>query len=140
MFNGPKGKAVDIYFFKPPDFCLGQHETRKWTAANWAEDQGAVTYHKMTAKWSELKAMFQSDPWGVEGASGPKGKMALMATYNMDSFSDFVFKSTFLKRYKVKRGILKTISADEAALLRFGFEWVKFILWGVKSQYLGLRG
>ncbi|MBW2318889.1 MAG: YkgJ family cysteine cluster protein [Deltaproteobacteria bacterium] len=139
MFNGPKGKSTDIYFFKPPDFCLGQHEARQWTTESWAEDQGAVTYHKMTARWSEVKAMFQSDPWGLEGPSGPKWKMSLMATYNMDSFHDFVFQSTFLKRYKVKREILKRISADEEALLRFGFEWLKFFLWGMKSQYLKLR-
>ena len=60
----------------------------------------------MTAKWAEVKRLFQSDPWGVEGAHGRKAKMAFMATYNLDRFREFVFSSTFLKRYKLKKEII----------------------------------
>jgi Fe-S-cluster containining protein len=139
MFEGSKGKAADVYFFRPPDFCLGQHEKQAWTTDTWAEDQGAVTYHKMTAKWAELKGLFQSDPWGTEGPHGPKAKMALMATYNLETFRDFVFKSTFLKRYKVKQALLKKIKQDEVELMKFGFAWVKFFVWGIKTKSLRLR-
>jgi Fe-S-cluster containining protein len=78
LFEGPSGRATDVYFFKPPDFCLGQYESQEWTTKSWANDQEAVSYHKMTAKWSEVKALFQSDPWGPEGPYGKKGKMAFM--------------------------------------------------------------
>ena len=139
MFRGPKEKATDIYFFKPPDFCLGQHETQELTVESWAEDQGAVTYHEMTAKWAEVKALFNSDPWGDEGPYGPKGKMAFMATYNLDGFRGFIFQSTFLKRYKVKSELLKKIKSDDAALMKFGFVWVKFFVWGIKHPWLKSR-
>jgi Fe-S-cluster containining protein len=139
LFEGPKGRARDVYFFKPPDFCLGQHEQKDWTTDTWAEDQGAVTYHKMTAKWAELKGLFQMDPWGAEGAQGAKAKMAFTATYNLDAFRDFVFKSTFLKRYKVKQQLLKKIEQDDLELMTFGFAWVKFFVWGMKSKFLRLR-
>jgi Fe-S-cluster containining protein len=136
LFEGPSGRATDVYFFKPPDFCLGHHESQEWTTESWADDQEAVSYHKMTAKWSEVKALFQSDPWGPEGPYGKKGKMAFMATYNLDKFRDFVFKSTFLKRYKVKSDILKKIREDDLALMKFGFGWVKFFVWGIKYPHL----
>ena len=52
QFQESGGTATDVYFFKPPDFCLGQYEPQQWTTESWSEDQGAVSYHEMTAKWS----------------------------------------------------------------------------------------
>jgi Fe-S-cluster containining protein len=139
MFHGQKGKATDVYFFKPPDFCLGQHEPHEWTTQSWAEDQGAVIYHGMTARWAEVKRLFQSNPWGAEGPYGPKAKMAFMATYNLDKFRDFVFNSTFLKRYKVKKALAKKIETEDVELMKFGLGWVKFFVWGIKVPYLRPR-
>lgn len=139
LFQGLSGRAIDVYFFKPPDFCLGQYEPQEWTTESWANDQEAVFYHKMTAKWSEVKALFQSDPWGQEGPYGQKGKMAFMATYNLDRFRDFVFKSTFLKRYKIKGEVLTKIKTDDVELMKFGFGWVKFFVWGTKHPHLKPR-
>jgi Fe-S-cluster containining protein len=139
MFDGRKGKASDVYFFKPPDFCLGQYEPQVWTSESWAEDQGAVLYHKMTARWAEVKGLFRLDPWSAEGPYGPKAKMAFMASYNIDRFRDFVFQSTFLKRYRVKKEVLKKIEGDDVELMKFGFGWVKFFVWGLKNPYLKVR-
>ena len=87
----------------------------------------------------ELKRLFQADPWGPEGPEGPKAKMAFMATYNIDRFREFVFNSSFLKRYKVKSAILKKIQNDDGGLLKFGFDWVKFYLWGIKTKNIRPR-
>jgi hypothetical protein len=65
--------------------------------------------------------------------------MAFMATYNIDQFRDFLFNSTFLKRYKVKSALLKKIRTDDVALLKFGFDWVKFYIWGIKTKSFRLR-
>jgi len=139
MFQGRKGKATDVYFFRPPDFCLGPHEPEQWTAESWADDQGAVTYHKMTARWAEVKGLFQVDPWGADGPYGPRAKMAFMATYNLDRFREFVFASSFLRKYKVKTAIQKKIEADDMELMKFGFCWVQFFVWGIKTPYLRPR-
>ncbi len=139
LYDAEKKKTTPICFFRPPDFCLGQHEDKLWTIKTWAKDQDAVLYNKMTLLWSELKRLFQTDPWGVEGPDGPMGKMAFMATYNMDRFRDFVFNSSFLNRYKVKSPILKKIKKDDVELMKLGFSWVKLLLWGIKTKYLKLR-
>jgi hypothetical protein len=139
LYNAETKKTELVHFFRPPDFCLGQHESKVWTTQSWSQDQEAVLYNKMTIRWSELKSLFQTDPWGSQGLEGPKGKMAFMATYNIDQFRDFLFNSTFLKRYKIKSALLKKIRTDDVELMKFGFEWVKFYVWGLKTRYLKLR-
>ncbi|CAN2041810.1 Zinc- or iron-chelating domain-containing protein [Candidatus Magnetomoraceae bacterium gMMP-15] len=139
MYDSATNKSKPVYFFRPPDFCLGQNETKKWTTKTWASDQEAILYNKMTAQWAELKGLFSSDPWGKEGPYGARGKMAFMAVYNIDMFREFIFKSSFLKRYKVKNILLKKIKADDFELMNFAFAWLKFYLWGIKSKIIRMR-
>ena len=139
LYDAAGKKSTAVYFFKPPDFCLGPQEDREWTGAAWTQDQGDRDYHKMTLRWADLKRLFQTDPWGAEGPEGRRAKMAFMATYNIDRFREFVFHSSFLKRYKVKTAVLKKVKADDEELLKFGFEWVKLFLWGIKTKKIRPR-
>ena len=139
IFDGRSGKAEPVRFFRPPDFCMGRHEEQVWTPASWARDQEALVYNRMTLRWAELRRLFDTDPWGAEGPSGARAKMAFMAAYNVDRFKDFVFRSTFLDRFRVKPALLKRIRRDDAALLGFGFQWVKLFLWGIRTDGLGPR-
>ena len=94
----------------------------------------------MTRLWGELRSLFQTDPWGREGEKSPKAKMAFMAIYNLDMFRDFMLKSSFFKRYKVKPPIKKKLKKDDVELMLFGFEWIKFFVWGIKSKTFRLSG
>ena len=134
LYDAEQKKTHLIYFFRPPDFCLGRHESRTWTPSEWTQDQDAVVYNQMTLRWSEIKRLFQNDPWGAEGPQGSRAKMAFMATYNVDRLRDFIFKSSFLKRYKVKAPLLRKCKADDTALMKLGFTWVKLYLWGIDSK------
>ncbi|MEW6670385.1 MAG: YkgJ family cysteine cluster protein [Thermodesulfobacteriota bacterium] len=136
--SGP-GKTERIYIFRPPDFCRGPQQPRTWTPVGWAGGPDDRTYDQLTLEWAELKALFQSDPWGREGSDGPKAKMAFMAVYNIDRFREFVFHSSFLKRYKVKTALIKAMEREDVALLRFGFDWVRFFVWGQKTARLRPR-
>jgi Fe-S-cluster containining protein len=134
VYDAARKKKEAVFLFRPPEFCLGPHESSTWTTADWTADQEAGVYHRMTIRWAEIKQLFHSDPWGHEGPAGPRAKMAFMATYNMDRFRDFVFHSSFLKRYRVTSDELKRMRAGDKALLTFGFSWVKFFLWGIPSR------
>lgn len=134
QYDAKTKRRKPVCFFRPPEFCRGGNEPDVLTPNGWIADQDGETHNKMTAKWAELKQMFQSNPWGREGPEGPKGKMAFMAAYNIDRFHEFIFGSTFLKRYKIKSDLLKKIKKDETRLLRLGFDWIKFSVWGVKSK------
>ena len=135
-----KGKIPrQMHFFRPPGFCMGQHETTEMTLQTWAEDQQAETYNDMTRRWAEIKSLFHKNPWGTEGPSGQKGKMAFMSAYNMDQFRDFVFNSSFLKRYKVPSGVLKRIKQSDTELLRFGWVWIRVMVWGISSREIQMK-
>lgn len=144
MFPVEQGLAYDgdgtpgrmVYFFRPPEFCRGQDQARSLTVETWVADQSAADYVEMTRQWAEVKSLFVKNPWGAEGPYGARGKMAFMASYNMDDFKAFVFKSSFLKRYRVPDRILQKIKTSESDLLLFGLEWIKHSLWGLPSDWL----
>lgn len=133
-FTDHPGESETVSFFRPPDFCQGRHDGQTWSLSSWADNQEAVVYNRMTARWATLKARFQEDPWGSAGLNGPKAKMAFMAAYNLDRFRDFVFQSSFLKRYRVKKTLVRRLRADDRDLLMFGFEWIMHFVWGIPSK------
>ncbi|MBL0713428.1 MAG: YkgJ family cysteine cluster protein [Desulfosarcina sp.] len=139
MFGADGRDPEGVSFFRPPAFCLGPHEDRSWTLDTWADDQKARVYNRMTRRWAAIRALFHQDPWQGQGPYGPKGKMAFMATYNMDAFRSFVFESSFLKRYRIKKDRIRKMGKDDTALLGLGFEWVKLAVWNIPSKWIRRR-
>ncbi len=139
IFDDESRQGEIIFFFRPPDFCLGKYEDKKWTPETWATGQDASVYNKMTVEWAKIKSLFTNDPWQGEGPSGPRAKMAFMASYNIDTFRDFIFGSSFLKRYKIKKNFKVKIKKNDAMLLNLGFDWIKFYLWGQKPGYFKVK-
>jgi len=134
LFEASRKAESRLSFFRPPEFCLGQHEDTPQSLDSWSDDQEAGIYQEMTTRWAEVKHLFSENPYGQEGPSGPRAKMAFMATYNLDRFREFVLGSSFLKRYRVKPVTVKKIRTDDTALMKLGFAWVKLFLWGRSSQ------
>ncbi|MBS3759523.1 MAG: YkgJ family cysteine cluster protein [Desulfobacterales bacterium] len=133
-YDAQTGRSQLLHYFRPPDFCQGQFEETTWTRDSWAADQGAVFYNQMTVEWADFMRLFHADPWGGEGPNGQKGKMAFMATYNIDGFREFVLNSSFLKRYRVKSDLRLKIKSDDVSLLRLGIAWVKLFLFGIEGE------
>jgi Fe-S-cluster containining protein len=134
LFGDRPDNTEIVSLFRPPDFCLGQHEEQELSLSQWADDQNATTYNQMTARWAMVKALFHKDPWGPDGMNGAKGKMAFMAAYNIDRFRDFVFQSSFLKRYRIKKSLVKKMRASDRELLLFGFDWIRYFVWGIPTR------
>ena len=128
-----------IGFFRPPEFCQGGAGPDEWTLKSWEDDHDAGQHNKMTRRGAELKGLFSKDPWQGQGPDGPKGRMAFMATYNIDAFREFIFSSSFVNRYKVKKEILSKIRKDDTAMLLFGMEWVRLFVWGLPSKKIRPR-
>ena len=59
--------------------------------------------------------------------------MFLMALYDPDRFREFVFKSTFLQKFRIDDDILEKIREDDLALLYFGIQWLRFVFFGQKG-------
>ncbi|MDL2286636.1 YkgJ family cysteine cluster protein [Desulfococcaceae bacterium OttesenSCG-928-F15] len=136
----PKGEMLEqVAFFRPPDFCMGQKEEKTWTLDAWIRDQEAENHVRMTREWAAVRALFDRDPWGLEGVYGKKGKMAFMAAYNMDDFRKFLFESSFFTRYKVSPELKVKLKKDDTRLLRFGFDWIRHSVWGMSVPGVKLK-
>ncbi len=53
-----------------------------------------------------------------------------MACYDLDTFREFVFKSTFLTRFDLDGAAVEKLQTDDEALLQFAFRWLRFALFG----------
>jgi Fe-S-cluster containining protein len=136
LFDAATGRSTPVYYFRPPAFCLGPGEDQQWTVDAWTRDQEAERYHRMTLRWAEIRRLFQNDPWGAEGPEGGKARMAFMAAYNLDRFREFLFASTFFKRYRVKPDLKRKMRTSDPDLMLFGFEWIRFFVWGIPSKQI----
>ncbi len=135
QYDAATSAGAAVHFFRPPPFCLGERADAVWTPETWAADQEAEAYHRMTLAWAKAKGLFQQNPWGAEGPSGRRGRMAFMAAYNIDRFREFVLDSSFLKRFKVQPETVKQIRAGrDEAVLEMGFAWIAFSVWGVPTR------
>ena len=52
----------------------------------------------------------------------------IMASYDLDTFRQFVFESSFLERFEVDINTIKSIRSEQESLLKFGMEWLLFAL------------
>ena len=57
-------------------------------------------------------------------------EMFFNATYDLQKFREFVFGSTLLERFEVDEDFVHEMKTSNEALLRFGFLWVRFAVFG----------
>jgi len=120
-----EGEAV--YFMVREPHCLGFEEDTLWTVEQWREDQGVDLRDRINAEWTDLLVRKRSFPRSIQLTDQSK-KMFFMISYNINKFRQFVFESSFLKRYEVAPETLEEIKNDEVALLQFGLRWLKGVL------------
>ena len=130
-----EGSVEEKYFLQELPWCKGHGLGSEKTVADWVADQNLAEYNRMGELWTEMSLLFRRNPWGPEGAQSKNFKMAYTACYDTDHFRDFVFKSTFLKRYEVDPEWLEKIEVDNAALLEFGLDWLKYFLFNARPKH-----
>jgi uncharacterized protein len=117
----------EFYFLVREPHCLGFEEEQTWTVSQWRADQGVELYDRINAQWTDLLVRKRSFPPQLHLTEQTK-RMFFLVSYNIDKFREFVFESSFLRRYEVDESTLKQIKADEIALLEFGLKWLKWLL------------
>jgi Fe-S-cluster containining protein len=119
-----------FYFFVDEPHCKGFEEDQVWTVAAWRKDQGVDRHDDINAEWTDLVVRKRSFPSNIKLTDQSK-QMFFLASYNIDKFREFVFSSSFLKRYDIDVETLEKIQNDEIELLNFGMRWLKFILFKI---------
>ena len=121
-----------FYFFVHEPHCLGFEEDKQWTVKEWREDQGVDLRDEINAEWTDLIVRKRSFPANIKLTEKAK-ELFFMVSYNIDQFKRFVFESDFLKRVDVDEKTVEEIKNDEVALLKFGLNWLKGVLFQDKS-------
>ena len=115
----------EFYFFIKEPHCLGFNEKAEWTIKSWRDDQGVDVYDDMNRGWKDI--LFRRNLPG-HSLDEKKQKAFYMACYDVDRFRRFVLESKFLEMFDIDEKTLERIKNDETELMKFGFEYTKYIL------------
>lgn len=117
-----------LYFLMKDAFCCGTTQSVTKRVDVYRAEQGLSYRESVEAGFQQIV----SHPWFIGGRQlDPKRiEMFHLAAYNLDGFRRFVFDTTFLERFEIDEAESDLWKTDDIALLKFGFEWLKFALFG----------
>jgi len=125
-----RGRPEEYYFMTGHPYCLGHQEAKEWVVKSWLKDQKVLHYNAVNDLWAEIDTLFAQNPWQGEGTGGPRQQLAFMVCYNIDGFRRFALENRLFDQFKLESTLRKILDDDDEALLKFGFEWLKYILGG----------
>jgi len=125
-----KGRPHEYYFVTHHSYCLGHRERKEWQVKTWLRDQKLLQYNAVNDLWAEIDTLFSQNPWQGEGAGGPRQQMAFMVCYNIDGFRSFAEENNLFEQFRLTSSQRRILAQDDEALLKFGFEWLKYVLTG----------
>lgn len=123
--------AREKFFIVREQHCLGFKEEKTWTLDEWLGHEGVNEYNAINDQWLEI--ITSTKDLGEKDAT-KKFQMFFMASYNLDKFREFIFKSKFFDLFEVKADLKDKLANDDVDLMKFGFEWLKFSLFGEKTM------
>ncbi len=117
-----------IHYLLEDDFCHGRSGGRDWTVAEWERDQGVGSRDALEEGFRQIVG----HPWFIGGRQLDPRRIELfhMAAYDLDTFREFVFQTTFLQRFELAPALVEAIRTDDRALLAFAFRWLRYALFG----------
>jgi hypothetical protein len=118
----------EFYFLMKEDVCNGFAEGKEWNVNEWKENQGIPEYEEFGNLFKEITL----HDYFKRGMVLTPAKMEMfhMVCYNLDKFRTFLFGTSFFNRFSVEPELQKKMEDDDEELLRFGFRWLKFSLYG----------
>ncbi len=121
-----KPDGDEFYFLLDDRKCDGLAEPNEMTIREWTENQQTAQHD---AANEELKNVtlhkFLTQGYALE----PEHRqMFFMACYNLDRFREFVFESSFLRKFNIEPAVVDAIRDDDEALLKFAYRWLRFAL------------
>ena len=121
-----EGQSPEARFMIQEDMCKGHLKPKTWTLKKWMEDQGTIAMEKGNKPWMEIVAKLKA--MKINDKQNHEISLFIMASYDLDTFRQFVFESSFLERFEVDINTIKSICSEEESLLKFGMEWLLFAL------------
>ena len=123
--------AREKFFIVAESHCLGLQEKKSWTLDDWLVHEGVNEYNAINDQWLEI--ITSSKGLGATIDPAKKYQMFFMASYNLDNFKKFLFESRFFDLFDVASDLKEEMAGDDVVLMKFGFKWLKFSLFGDKT-------
>ena len=121
-----EGQSPEARFMIQEDMCKGHLEPKTWTLKKWMEDQGTVAMEEGNKPWMEIVAKLKA--MKINDKQNHEISLFIMASYDLDTFWQFVFESSFLERFEVDKNTVESMRSDQESLLKFGMQWLQYAL------------
>ncbi|MEE4351235.1 MAG: YkgJ family cysteine cluster protein [Desulfatiglans sp.] len=132
--EGGRNNTIEDFFVVEEAHCLGFKEEKEWSIDEWMKNEGLKEYNEMNDHWLDILASGKS--LGQNEDVPRKIQMFFMASYNLDRFRDFIFRSRFLDLFHIESDLRDSLKSDDVALLIFAFDWLKFSLFGEQTIHI----
>lgn len=118
----------EFYILIKESHCLGFGEPKQWTVREWKKDQQVDIYNEMNDLVMDVLSLKNRS--GRSRLTDSDNELFYMACYDVDRFRDFAFEKRLWEAHPVEGDVIKALEEDDAALMRFGIEWMKGSLFG----------
>jgi Fe-S-cluster containining protein len=121
----------EFFFLLKEAVCQGFKEEKEQSVDEWLKDQGITEYDRMGEHFKQISL----HDFFEKGGNLPPEKieMFFMTCYNIDSFRKFIFESSFLEKFEIDDDTKAAIKQNDVELMKFGFKWLRFSLFGEKT-------
>ena len=127
------GEVTEYFALIEEPHCKGFKEQKDQTVKQWIKTQGARIYNEMNDKLMEIISLKNMRRPG--NLVGIEEDNFYLACYDLDSFRDKIFNDDLFSDLNIPNSVLGKIKEDDVALLDFGFEWVKYFLFGKVMKF-----
>ena len=122
-------KEEEQHYFKVKEaHCKGHEESKEQTIAEYREAQGVPEYDEMNHAWYQIVLKKRSTGPTVGMPSDTSLQFFFMCSYDVDRFRRFVMSESFKKTYDLTDDTFAMLADSDEALLRFGFDLQKQVL------------
>ncbi|MDH4285917.1 MAG: YkgJ family cysteine cluster protein [Gallionella sp.] len=121
------------YALVKEEHCLGHNEPREITIDAYRQEQGLEQYDELARGWRQLILKKKSSGPSVGKPSKRSLQLYFMVCYDLDTFRSFVASEGFTGLYDLSAEETHKITADDTALMLFGFRFLRQVLFGENS-------
>ena len=122
------GEVTEYFALMEEPHCKGLGKKQNQTVRQWIKTQGVEVYNEMNDKLMDIISLKNMTMPGT--LEGEQEANFYLACYDIDTFRDRIFNNDMLSGLSIPDSVLSKIKEDDVALLDFGFEWIKYFLFG----------
>ncbi len=121
------------YVLTREDHCKGHEEDRKLKIKDYLVEQDIPMYREMNREWLQL--ILKKKSAGPTVGKPPEESLQLyfMSCFDVDRFRRFILSPVFQNAYELEASTYATLEQDDVALMKFGFQLMRQVLFGERT-------